>query len=142
MSTHLMHNLATSGVRVCRLHDLWHPLASFGSKKWKTAKANVTYLVPHRPLAGSMTALKRLSLCILWLSVFLSFSACCAAGILSPRRLYGIGGSILGLIPASLHFRTSKTQTPPRRLWRWCSVLVILAFGSLSFLAWVPGNFG
>lgn len=92
----------------------------------------------QKPLL-KMTALKRLSLCILWLSVFLIFSACCAAGLLSAPRLRSIFGSLLGLIPASLHFRTSKTQTPPRQLWRVCSVLVIIVFGSLSFLAWVPG---
>lgn len=85
-----------------------------------------------------MTALKRIGLCILWLTVFLIFSACCAAGALAPQRLYGIGGSILGLIPASLHFRNSQTQTPPRRIWRVLSVLVITAFGSLSFLAYIP----
>eukprot|EP00438_Fugacium_kawagutii_P000694 Skav220035 [mRNA] locus=scaffold2981:201642:204712:+ [translate_table: standard] len=86
-----------------------------------------------------MTALKRICLCILWLSVFLVFSACYAAGWLSTLRFFAILGSILGLVPASLHFRTSQTQTPPCRLWRWCSVLVIVVFGSLSFLAWVPG---
>ena len=197
-----------------------------------------------------MTALKRIGLCILWLTVFLIFSACCAAGALAPQRiwqsvwyegfqsklgepnannmpltiytvytllyiyiyiecahththvyiyiyniyiyinkcihihytiihqrliifghfdligawwyfiifhsgrlrhatssrqppgLYGIAGSILGLIPASLHFRTSQTQTPPRRIWRVLSVLVITAFGSLSFLAYMPCSLG
>ncbi|CAK9006965.1 unnamed protein product [Durusdinium trenchii] len=86
-----------------------------------------------------MTAFKRLGLLALWLLVFAIFSACAVSGVLSTNRLVRILGSLLGLIPASLHFRTSQTQTPPRRFWRYCSVVIIVTFGSLCFLPWCPG---
>lgn len=87
----------------------------------------------------AMTAFKRLGLLALWLLVFAIFSACAVSGVLSTNRLVRILGSLLGLIPASLHFRTSQTQTPPRRFWRYCSVVIIVTFGSLCFLPWCPG---
>eukprot|EP00913_Durusdinium_trenchii_P019788 g18601.t1 len=35
--------------------------------------------------------------------------------------------------------RERQTQTPPRRFWRYCSVVIIVTFGSLCFLPWCPG---
>lgn len=66
------------------------------------------------------------------------FTALHEGGVISTRRLYSVLGSLLGLVPGSLHLRRSKRQAPPRNLWRWLSAMAVVAVGSLHVLPWLP----